>query len=117
MINEEEKAKDDEKKEEENCTDMYPNINECLENLQTTSLIGTEQSSIILRDSLEEITPGRNSKYGTEESSLLTATEEWRKAKTLINTAISFHRRLDQTGGRRRSLSDPEIESPNQFSF
>ena len=42
-----------------------------------------------------------------------TAADEWMKAKRLIKVASLFQRRLNKGD---RSLSDPEIEIPNEFA-
>ena len=66
-----------------------------------------DESSSSLTNHDEYITSVATTKFDEDDTSLLTAAEEWRKAKRLINTAILFRRRLDKGG---RSLSDPEIQ-------
>ena len=47
-------------------------------------------------------------------SAMVTASDEWMKAKRLIKVASLFQRRLNKGD---RSLSDPQIEIPNEFSI
>ena len=47
-------------------------------------------------------------------SAMGTASDEWMKAKRLIKVASLFQRRLNKGD---RSLSDPEIEIPNEFAI
>ena len=47
-------------------------------------------------------------------SAIGTASDEWMKARRLIKVASLFQRRLHKG---QRSLSDPEIEIPNEFAL
>ena len=69
-------------------------------------------SSIPLRELDKHLSTENPTKITDIPSTVISSSDEWRKAKRLIKVASLFQKRLNKGG---RSLSDPQIEIPNEF--
>ena len=69
-------------------------------------------SSIPIRRLEKHLSDERPSEEADIPPTVVTTSDEWRKAKRLIKVASLFQKRLNKGV---RSLSDPQIEIPNDF--
>ena len=69
-------------------------------------------SSIPLRELDKHLSTENPTKITDIPSTVVSSSDEWRKAKRLIKVASLFQKRLNKGA---RSLSDPQIEIPNEF--
>ena len=95
-------------------TEINSSISDSIETKKCSASIDDLSSPVPFQNKDEYILTTNDFPTENINDSIATASEEWRKAKRLIMVAGLFQRRLHKG---ERSLSDPEIEIPNEFAL